>query len=119
MGVHKDMNVSHMKNIIVLKDLPSNLVDEAIVILKNGSKIKKKDTVQNVKYKNDFMDNGNYETAIKEAEFLVADYIESLEKPKETNCNIRKMKIQYNKLKFCSILLGLTTIIGIIISIFK
>ena len=33
------MNVSHMKNIIVLKDLPSNIVDEAIVILKKDSKV--------------------------------------------------------------------------------
>lgn len=34
MEVHSDMNVSQMKNIIVLKDLPSNIVDEAIIILK-------------------------------------------------------------------------------------
>ena len=34
MEVHSEMNVSQMKNIIVLKDLPSNIVDEAIIILK-------------------------------------------------------------------------------------
>ena len=41
------MDVGQMKNIIVLKDLPSNIVDEAIVILKNNSNVKKKETVEN------------------------------------------------------------------------
>ena len=40
------MNASRMKNIIVLKDLPSNLVDEAIVILKSGKKIKQKEFIE-------------------------------------------------------------------------
>ena len=34
------MNMSDMKNIVILKDLPSNLVDEAIVFLKQNKKIK-------------------------------------------------------------------------------
>ena len=32
------MNMSDMKNMIVLKNLPSNLVDEAIIILKENKK---------------------------------------------------------------------------------
>ena len=35
------MNMSDMKNMIVLKNLPSNLVDEAIIILKENKKIHK------------------------------------------------------------------------------
>lgn len=34
------MDVSNMKNIIVLKNLPSNLVEEAIVVLKENKKVK-------------------------------------------------------------------------------
>ena len=30
-----------MRNIVVLKDLPSNLVEEAIIVLKQNQKIKK------------------------------------------------------------------------------
>ena len=41
------MNISHMKNIVVLKDLPSNIVDEAIVILKSGNKVKDKKVIEN------------------------------------------------------------------------
>ena len=35
------MNSNQMKNMIVLKNLPSNLIDEAFIILKNNKKIKK------------------------------------------------------------------------------
>ena len=34
------MESSSLKNMVVLKNLPSNIIDEAIVILKNGNKIK-------------------------------------------------------------------------------
>ena len=35
------METSNMKNMVVLKNLPSNLVEEAIVILKSSKKVKK------------------------------------------------------------------------------
>lgn len=35
------METSNMKNIVVLKNLPSNIVEEAIVILKGNKKNKK------------------------------------------------------------------------------
>ena len=34
------MNINNMKNIVVLNNLPSNIVEEALVILKDNSKIK-------------------------------------------------------------------------------
>ena len=34
------MNPNQMKNMIVLKNIPSNIVEEAIIILKNNKKIK-------------------------------------------------------------------------------
>ena len=34
------MNITGMKNIVVLKNLPSNLVEEAIVVLKANKRIK-------------------------------------------------------------------------------
>ena len=35
------METSNMKNMVVLKNLPSNLVEEAIIILKSSKKVKK------------------------------------------------------------------------------
>ena len=112
------MDVSQMKNIIVLKDLPSNIVDEAIVILKNNSNVKKKETVENRNVnKFEEQSNGSYELAVREAEYVIQDYIKNIERPKENKTSLAKMKIKYKKLQISSILLGITTIIGIILCI--
>lgn len=106
------MKISQMKNIIVLKDLPSNLVDEAIVILKSGSKVKSKEMAEK-NYKSSFEENEDtgYEVAIKEAEYIVGDYMKSLEKPEESTSSIRKIRIQYKKMQICSALLGIVAIL--------
>ena len=111
------MDISQMRNIVVLKDLPSNIVDEAIVILKNNSTIKKKEIAEN-KSKNNFEEtkNVNYEFVVKEAENIIQDYIKSVEKPKDNN-NVSKLAIKYRKLQISSLLLGITTIIGIIMCV--
>lgn len=117
------MDISQMKNIIVLKDLPSNIVDEAIVVLKSGVKFKNLET-SDAKHKNNFSEDqgSNSETAIKEAEFIVENYLNGLENKKEVNeklPNMKKMRLQYRKLQICTAILGVTSILGICISIFK
>lgn len=106
------MKISQMKNIIVLKDLPSNLVDEAIVILKNGSKVKNKE-IADKSHKSSFEEkqDENFEIAIKEAEYIVGDYMKKLEKPADNTSSLRKMRLQYKKLQICSALLGLVLLI--------
>ena len=39
--------MENMRNIVMLKDLPSNLVEEAIVVLKQNQKIKKPEYIEN------------------------------------------------------------------------
>ena len=39
------MDISNMKNVVVLKNLNSNLVEEAIVVLKKNQKIKNQKAV--------------------------------------------------------------------------
>lgn len=106
------MKISQMKNIIVLKDLPSNLVEEAIVILKKGSKVKNKEMADR-SHKGGFEENsdGNYEIAIKEAEYIVGDYMKKLEKPEDNTQNLRKLRLQYKKMQICSVLLGIVAIL--------
>lgn len=119
------MDIGQMKNIIVLKDLPSNMVDEAIVVLKSGVKLKNLEKkASDAKLKGNFSENGspNSETAIKEAEFIVENYLKGLEDKKgagEKQSNINKMRLQYRKMQVCTAILGFTSIIGICISIFK
>ena len=69
------MNNLDMKNIIVLKDLPSNIIDEAIVILKDN-KIKKREKSENAA---EFMNTN----VISEAQNVISEYIERLERPKK------------------------------------
>ena len=107
-----NLNESKMKNIIVLKDLPSNIVDEAIVILKSGNKIKNTKKVETASYsKFEEAENSSYEIAIKEAEFLVQNYMKNLEKPKDDASGMKKLKSKYQKLKIYSFFLGAAALI--------
>lgn len=112
------MNISQMKNMIILKDLPSNIVDEAIVILKNNAKVKNKQAIENGnsdKFKES--SSFDYDYVIKEAEFVVENYIKDIEKPKETKNQLKDIRIKYKKLQISSLFLGITLIAGIIISV--
>lgn len=106
------MNNLDMKNIIVLKDLPSNIIDEAIVILKNN-KIKRKDGNENMD--DDFV-NINI---VEEAQQIIGEYIEKMENTKKEEINERKILIKYKKLQLVTILLGVMMIISFFISFIK
>ena len=42
------MESSNMKNIVVLKNLPSNMVEEAIIILKETQRVKEKEFIEKI-----------------------------------------------------------------------
>ena len=66
------MNSNQMKNIIVLKNLPSNIVDEAFIILKNNKKIKSLERIekQNTNL-TEKQKTGEY--IVKEAEMVIGN----------------------------------------------
>lgn len=116
------MNMSDMKNMIVLKNLPSNLVDEAIIILKGNKKIHKYEMAdakeENSKEENKErnkkdsvkQDDKNY--IIKEAEMLVQSYTKELEeKSPKRQYNIKKLEKKYKNSVKLNFFLGSTTII--------
>lgn len=105
------MNNLDMKNIIVLKDLPSNIIDEAIVILKDN-KLKKGDKLE---YTNDYP-NINI---INEAQNVISDYIEKLERPKKEKQNERKLLLKYKKLQILTILVTGMMIVSFLINFIK
>ncbi len=74
------METSNMKNMVVLKNLPSNLVEEAIVILKSGKKVKKLQKIEKKrKLENKEKTKKEKDYILKEAEMLVSNYISKLE----------------------------------------
>lgn len=90
------MNTEVMKNMVVIKNLPSNVIEEAFVILKPNLKVKELNTV-NLEGKEKYRINKE-DYVIKEAELLVSEYISKIEKGE----NIRKNNIlekRYKKLK--------------------
>ncbi len=112
------MNTSQMKNIIVIKDIPSNIIDEAIVILKSNVKVKNKEKIENKSVNgNEKQLIGSQELAVREAEIIIQNYIKENEKP--TKKYIQNINIKYKKLQILSIFMTLTLIMGIIISIIK
>jgi len=89
------MDVSNMKNMVVLKNLPSNIIDEAIIVLKSNKKVKNLEKIVNYKTCDDNSENKNEEEyIIKEAELLVNDYICKIEdnKKEEKKVNVKKLK---------------------------
>lgn len=92
------MNISNMKNMIILKDLPSNIVDEAFVVLKSNRKVKDLEKIEkNKKPSIDNEEQDNNEYIIKEAEMLISDYISKIEdndkkylEKKKDNCKLYK-----------------------------
>ena len=108
--------MSDMKNMIVLKDLPSNLIEEAFVVLKENKKIHKYQTAKSKEKTNEKKDikNGK-EYIIKEAEMLLKSYTEDLEKksPKWQN-NMKKLERKYKNSIKLNFFLFFTTLLGII-----
>ncbi len=104
-----------LKNVVVLKNLPSNLIDEAFVILKGNKKIHRYQVIDvkgegnNSEDKKE--DNGYI---VKEAEMLVEQYTQRLnEKPIKS----KKIEKKYKNSIRLNFVLLFTTILAIVFSI--
>lgn len=127
------MNQSNMKNVIILKNLPSNLIDEAIMVVKDKKKVKDINYSDFIKYKEE---NGiiqgdmriedlkkienikkeDRKYVIKEAEVVVTNYIKRIE-DNLSDRKLDKLKKSYKKSKLLNILLAMTTMISISLAI--
>ena len=85
------MEISNMKNIVVLKNLPSNLVEEAIVILKTNKEAKKLEHIESV----------------------ISSYISKIEKNKNDNLVSVNIERKYKKLKIYSIIASVILLLSI------
>ena len=109
------MQAEKMKNIIVLKNLPSNIVDEALVILKDNkrakvlNKIDSKEEPSQIKEKSE-------DYILKEAEMVISNYLSKLDSDKQIKSySMRKLEHKCKRLKWLSLLLGITTLLFIFI----
>ena len=107
------METSKMKNMVVLKNLPSNMIEEAIVIFKENSKIKAKDVI-NKSNQLSQVQGKSKDIIFKEAEMLVNDYVKRVESSK--NRKIFDKKINDKFLKKYSVVITILFIITLTIN---
>ena len=106
------MDNNQMKNMVVLKNLPSNIVEEAIIVLKQNKKVKKMEYIKNndTKNKQAKQENGYI---VREAEMVISNYLKEIEeKRKPKNYSLEK---KYNRLKYVNFALAFIALIEFII----
>lgn len=111
------MNTENMKNMVVLKNLPSNIVEEAIVILKPNIKLKRLDTVENSNKNNKkIKEEDSKKYIINEAEMLISNYISKIENDRNKNIKVNKqIEDKCKRLKMMSICLGIMLLASFLI----
>ena len=110
------MDSEDMKNMIVLKNLPSNIIEEAIVILKPNVKLKSMGVTKNNKKTNKTNLQNPKKYIINEAEMIVGNYISNIENNKNKNMKTnKKMEMKCKRLKVISLFLGIMFLASILI----
>lgn len=113
------MEASKLKNMVVLKNLPSNIVDEAIIVLKQNKKVKNLQKIEQSKtIKGNETEKKDKEYILKEAEMLVNDYISKIENKDKKNIFNKQSKEKYNKLKKYAIAITIMSVLEAIVIIF-
>lgn len=111
------MDKSSLKNIIILNDLPSNIIDQAIVVFKNKPKIKNYQFAKPDEKIQKFNDkNTNY--FLKEAENVITEYISKIENQDiKKNDKYEDLQGKCKKLTIISILLAFISLLFLIINL--
>lgn len=109
------MEVSNMKNIVVLKNLPSNLVEEAIVILKTNKEAKRLEYIEKNSKSNLDIEKKNKEYMVREAESVISSYISKIENNKTQKMPNLNIERKYKKLKIYSIIASIMLLIMMVI----
>lgn len=105
------MEKSRMKNVVVLRNLPSNLIEEAFVVVKS------KKVARSLEYidiknntKTNIVKDDNY--IVREAESVLSSYVKLVEKKENKNCDFIWKK-RYKRLMFYSVVVSLFFLVSI------
>lgn len=104
-----------MRNIVILKDLPSNIVEEAFIVFKENQKIKNPQYAENFseKFSEKNDRNNEDEFVIREAELLVSNYIDKIENQESVNFKPDGLlEKKYKKLKIFSTILLIFSVVS-------
>ena len=106
-----------MKNMVVIKNLPSNMVEEAIIIFKENQRVHEKEFIEK-RSKINLSETKikSKEYILKEAEMLVTDYINKIEQKNKKTVKTSNIMFKYKILKLYSITSTVILIISLIIN---
>lgn len=111
------MQTNDVKNIVILKNLPSNIVEEAIVILKSNKYAKKLQKIEKNNNKElEHKESDGKEYIIKEAEAILSSYMRKIEDKKNIEKPNKTVIEKYKKLKKYSIIITILFVISFIIN---
>lgn len=110
------MESSDMKNMVVLKNLPSNMVEEAIIVFKEKQKVRETEIIEKGRKINlTEIKTKSKDCILKEAEMLVTDYINKIEDNRKKNGD-RNIMQKYNVLKYYSVFSTILLVTSLIIN---
>ena len=109
------MENNKMKNIVVLKNLPSNIVEEAIVIVKTNKSAKKLEYIDRTVNLKKEKEKDKKDYIIKEAESVLSNYIDKIESKDRFNKKVNYNK-KYKRLKIYSVAISVLFLITILIN---
>lgn len=114
------MDIQNMKNMVVLKNLPSNLIEEAFVVLKDNVKVHKEELVGNKKEDDKANNTKSKDYVIKEAEMIVSEYISKIER-KEFKVSKEKIKLEEKckRLKYLNIFFAMFSGLSIMLMLLR
>ena len=108
------MEKNNMKNIIVLKNLPSNLIEEAIMIVKTNKLAKKIEYIEKSENNKKELKKRDNTYIVREAESVISNYIKEIEEKEKQNLILQTSK-KYKTLKFYSIIITISFILSLIL----
>ena len=107
--------MNNLKNMLILKDLPSNLIEEAYIVLNPNLKLQNNAIKENHENKKDNKILSK-DYILEEAKYVLLNYISKLETKKE-KVNIKLLEKKYRKLKKITIATLISFLIYVIITI--
>ena len=113
------MSIESMKNMVVLRNLPSNIVEEGGGVLYRIVKLKNLDLAEN-KATNKKGENKTKQDSrkyiVNEAEMIVSNYLSNIEKEKKHNYKInKKIENKYKRARGIAIFLGIMLLVTFLI----
>ena len=105
-----------LKNMLVLKDLPSNLIEEAYIVLNPNLKLKIKE-IENKKEENKTVNSKVLakDYILEEAKYVLLNYVSKYENKTE-KINNKLLEKKYKKLKKITIFMLVTFLLYVIIT---